>query len=219
MDRMDNRPSVDLIAMRREYGISRLDVSDAADDPFRQFSQWLDAAVAAGGLEPHAMTLSTAADGAVTARTVLLKGVDARGFVFATNYRSSKGVALAANPRVALTFHWRELERQVCITGTARRTTSAESDAIFAARPREARVASYASPQSSVLADRAELDALVAAAEARFAGQDVPRPRHWGGVRVRPDTVEFWQGGPGRLHDRLRFTRAGRGWRIERLAP
>ncbi|HVE64715.1 MAG TPA: pyridoxamine 5'-phosphate oxidase [Mycobacteriales bacterium] len=217
---MENRSGVELAAMRREYGVARLDVVGAADDPFDQFGQWFDAAVAAGGLEPQAMTLSTATpDGAVSARTVLLKSVDARGFVFATNYTSSKGTALAANPRVALTFHWRELERQVCITGTARRTTATESDAIFAARPREARVASYASPQSAVLANRAELDALVAAVEERFAGREVPRPRHWGGVRVRPATVEFWQGGAGRLHDRLRYRRAGRGWLIERLAP
>ncbi len=217
---MDDRPGVDLAALRREYGVGRLDLAEVAADPFTQFDRWLLAAVATRGLEPHAMTLSTSTtDGEVSARTVLLKGVDAHGFVFATNYRSRKGLDLAANPRAALTFHWREIERQVCITGTARRTTAAESDAIFAARSREAQVASYASPQGAVLADRAELDALVTAVALRFAGRGVPRPRHWGGVRVRPDAVEFWQGGPARLHDRVRYRRAGRRWVVERLAP
>jgi len=217
---MDARPEVDFAALRREYGAVRLDREDLASDPFTQFGRWLDVAVSAGGSEPHAMTLSTAdAEGAVSARTVLLKGFDHRGFVFATNYRSRKGVELTANSRVALTFLWRELERQVCISGTAGRTSVAESDAIFSTRPRDAQVASYASPQSSVLPDRSALEALVAAAAERFAGREVPRPRHWGGVRVRPHEVEFWQGGTARLHDRLCYRRAGRGWVVERLAP
>lgn len=213
-------PRRDLTGLRREYGGRRLIEDDLAGDPFTQFDRWLVDAAATGVPDPNAMTVSTADEtGRVTSRTVLLKLVDARGFVFATNYRSRKGRDLSANPHAALTFHWREVERQVCVTGRTRRTTRAESDAIFAARPREAQLASHASPQSSPIADRAELECLVAAVAARYAGADVPRPAHWGGVRVVPETVEFWQGGAARLHDRLRYRRDGRRWLVERLAP
>ena len=215
------RPPRDLIAIRREYGLQRLDEAVADPDPLAQFDRWFADAVATGVPDPNAMTVSTAGpDGTVSARTVLLKSVDASGFVFATNYRSRKGVEVQANPHAALTFYWRELERQVCVTGAARRTTKAESDAIFAARPREAQVAAWASEQSAVLAARSELDERVAAVTQRYADAAVvPRPAHWGGIRVVPATVEFWQGGPARLHDRLRYRRVGRGWRLERLSP
>ena len=215
------RPPRDLSAIRREYGLQRLDEALADPDPIVQFDLWFTDAVATGVPDPNAMTLSTAgADGAVSARTVLLKSVDARGFVFATNYRSRKGLDVAANPHAALTFYWRELERQVCVTGAARRTTRAESDAIFAARPRDAQIAAWASEQSAVLPGRAQLDERVAATTARYAGAaHVPRPPHWGGIRVLPATVEFWQGGSARLHDRLRYRRVGRQWRLERLSP
>ncbi|HVF18736.1 MAG TPA: pyridoxamine 5'-phosphate oxidase [Mycobacteriales bacterium] len=215
------RPPRDLTAIRRDYGLQRLDEALADPDPLVQFDLWFADAVATGVPDPNAMTASTAgADGVVSARTVLLKGADARGFVFATNYRSRKGAEVAANPHAALTFYWRELERQVCVDGAARRTTRAESDAIFAARPREAQLAAWASEQSAVLSDRAQLEARVAEVTARYADVDlVPRPAHWGGIRVVPATVEFWQGGSARLHDRLRYRRVGRSWRLERLSP
>ena len=215
------RPPRDLTAIRREYGLQRLDEALADPDPLVQFDLWFADAVATGVPDPNAMTVATAgADGAVSARTVLLKAVDARGFVFATNYRSRKGSEIAANPHAALTFYWRELERQVCVVGTAGRTSRPESDAIFAARPREAQIAAWASEQSAVLTGRADLEERVEVVAERYADREViPRPPHWGGIRVVPVTVEFWQGGSARLHDRLRYRRARSGWRLERLSP
>ena len=214
------RPPRDLSGVRREYGVRRLLEDDVDPDPMVQFDHWFADAVATGVPDPNAMTLATAdASGLVSSRTVLLKWVDARGFVFATNYASRKGADIAANPHAALTFYWRELERQVCVVGSTRRTSAAESDAIFRARPREAQVAAWASAQSTVLRDRAELEHRVAEVAAAYADVDVPRPRHWGGVRVVPATVELWQGGSARLHDRLRYRRVRRGWVLERLSP
>lgn len=213
-------PPRDLSRLRREYGVGRLLEEDVAADPFAQFDRWLVDAAATGVPEVNAMTVATADEsGVVTARTVLLKGVDSRGFVFATNYRSRKGRDIAANPHAALTFYWREMERQVCVVGRAARTTRAESDLIFAARPRAAQLAAHASAQSSTVPDRGALEQRVAELDRTFADVGVPRPAHWGGVRVVPDIVEFWQGGPARLHDRLRYRRTGRGWVVERLAP
>jgi pyridoxamine 5'-phosphate oxidase len=166
------------------------------------------------------MTLATCApDGAPTARVVLLKGLDARGLVFFTNYASHKAVDIAHDPRVALTFVWLELERQVRVTGTAVRVTPQESAAYFATRPRSSQLGAWASHQSEVVADRAALEAQLAAVEARYEGTEVPVPEHWGGYRVAPLTMEFWQGRRNRLHDRLRYSTTAGTWRIERLSP
>jgi pyridoxamine 5'-phosphate oxidase len=212
-------PVTDLTQLRVDYKRAALGEHDVAGNPFDQFARWFDEAVAAGIPEPNAMTLATVdATGQPSARIVLLKGVDARGLVFHTNYDSRKGRELAADPHVALLFFWVELERQVRIEGTTQRVSPAESDAYFAERPRASRLAAWASPQSEPIPDRAWLEAQVVAVEARFAS-DVPRPPNWGGVRVVPDRFEFWQGRQSRLHDRLVWSREGDRWTIERLAP
>jgi pyridoxamine 5'-phosphate oxidase len=206
--------------LRREYALAGLAEGDLDPDPLVQFGRWFDAAVAAGLAEPNAMTLATATpDGRPSARMVLLKGVEAGGFTFYTNYGSRKGDELAANPLAALVFWWGELERQVRVEGRVERTGRDESAAYFRSRPPGARLGAWASEQSRVIAGRAALDRRLAEASERFAGGDVPPPPFWGGYRVAPEVVEFWQGRPDRLHDRLRYRRAGGGWLVERLAP
>jgi pyridoxamine 5'-phosphate oxidase len=196
-----------------------LDEADVAAEPYTQFQRWFDEALRAELSTPNAMTLATAAaDGAPSARIVLLKGVDHGGFVFYTSYHSRKGRELAANPRAALVFHWTELEREVRIEGTVARVSAAESDEYFASRPLPSRHAAIASPQSEVIAGRAALESRFAAAAADH-GETAPRPAHWGGYRLLPVAVEFWQGRPSRLHDRLQYTITGDRWSIRRLAP
>jgi pyridoxamine 5'-phosphate oxidase len=208
--------------LRREYQRASLSETDADPDPLRQFERWLAQAIAAALPEPTAMTLATVGrDGMPAARIVLLKGVDAAGFVFFTNYESRKGTELSSHPEAALLFHWVELERQVRIEGTTSKVVPEDSDAYFASRPHLARLGAWASPQSRVIPDREWLEREVAATRERFApqGEHVPRPPHGGGYRVAPAIIEFWQGRASRLHDRLRYRREGGSWRIERLAP
>lgn len=208
-----------ITALRREYMGESLDETGVAADPFTQFRHWFDEALRAELPLPNAMTLATATPaGAPSARIVLLKDFDPGGFVFYTNYDSRKGLELAANPRAALVFYWSDLDREVRIEGTVEKTAAAESDAYFASRPLPSRHAAIASPQSEVVVDRATLEARFAAAAADH-GDAAKRPPHWGGYRLLPATVEFWQGRPNRLHDRLLYTRAGTRWTIVRLAP
>lgn len=212
--------SVRLARLRREYSAAGLAESALDPDPVRQFAAWFDDAVETGITEPNAMTLATAAaDGTPSARTVLLKGYDQRGFVFFTNYTSRKGADLAANPRAALVFPWIQIQRQVIVAGEARRVSRVESAAYFVTRPRGAQISAWASAQSSVIGSRDELVAARAQLEQRYADRDVALPPHWGGVRIVPRSIEFWQGRADRTHDRLRYRRTRRGWVIERLAP
>jgi pyridoxamine 5'-phosphate oxidase len=195
-----------------------VDESELLDDPLAQFAAWFEEARAATAV-PEAMALATAdAEGAPSARMVLLKGVDAAGFTFHTNYGSRKGRELEANPRAALLFYWRELGRQVRIEGAIERTSRGESEAYFRTRAPRARLSAWASPQSEPVADRADLETRVEAARARF-GDEPPLPENWGGLRLVPNAYEFWVHDDDRLHDRFRYERGADGWRVQRLGP
>jgi pyridoxamine 5'-phosphate oxidase len=210
----------DVADLRKEYTRAGLSESDVSSDPIEQFRRWFDEALAADLHEPNAMTVATATpDGAPSARVVLLKGFDDRGFVFYTNYEGRKGRELEENPRVALLFYWGELERQVRIEGAASRTGEEESDAYYASRPRGSRLGALASRQSSEIGSREQLEDRLAGLEREYEGWDVPRPPYWGGYRVEPESFEFWQGRENRLHDRLAYHRDHGAWEIQRLQP
>jgi pyridoxamine 5'-phosphate oxidase len=210
-----------LADLRRDYARARLDEADVSHDPMVEFARWFAEAQEAQVADANAMTLATAtADGQPSARIVLLKAFDERGFVFFTDYRSRKGAELEANPRAALVFYWHELERQVRITGGVALTSREESERYFASRPIGSRLGAWASHQSRVIPGRAALESDLREVEARFGDGEVPLPPHWGGYRVVPDAIEFWQGRESRLHDRIRYVReSGSGWRVQRLSP
>ena len=212
-----------LADLRQEYARAELTRDHVTDDPIEQFRDWFDEALDAELEEPNAMTLATAApDGSPSARIVLLKGLDERGFHFYTNYDSRKGTELSQNPHAALTFLWKPLERQVRIKGSVERMPADESTEYFHSRPRGAQLGAWASPQSRVVAGRSELEQNLDEVTAEYADHDeIPRPSHWGGYVVRPTQIEFWQGRPNCLHDRLRYRRLDEGsdWTLERLAP
>ena len=210
---------MDLSDLRREYQARGLDVGDTAEDPFEQFAAWFAEIEASELPEPNAMVLATVdTAGRPSVRHLLAKAVDS-GFVFYTNYESRKGVELAANANAAIVFAWSPFSRQVIAEGRVERLDAAASDAYFARRPRSSQLSAWASAQSRVLEDRAALEAEVDAAAARFHGRDVPRPAHWGGYRLTPDRIEFWQGRPNRLHDRIVYEPDGDGWKRRRLNP
>jgi pyridoxamine 5'-phosphate oxidase len=209
-----------LAALRREYGDQGLDVPDLEPDPIAMFRRWLADTVDSGLHEPNAMVVSTvSAQGRPSSRLVLLKGVDEEGLVFYTNYDSRKGREIEATPAVALLFPWHDLQRQVRIDGTASRVSREESEAYFSSRPRGSQLGAWASPQSAEVSSRGELDERYAEVEERFGEGEVSLPPQWGGYRVRPEVVEFWQGRKGRMHDRLVYRRTGEGWSTSRLAP
>jgi pyridoxamine 5'-phosphate oxidase len=210
----------DFAALRIEYALRALDEKEVDPDPLGQFDRWLHQAVEAGLREPNAMTLATSSrDGMPSARMVLLKGVDGGGFVFYTNYGSAKGTELERNPHAALVFFWNELERQVRIEGTVGKVSRQESDAYFAVRPLKSRFGAAVSPQSEVVPGREWLENRMRALEAEFGEAGPPRPEHWGGYRLIPERLEFWQGRQDRLHDRVLYLLKEGVWRISRLAP
>ena len=209
-----------LADLRKDYTLSGLNENDLARDPYRQFEKWFQEAEAAKVIEPNAMTVCTSTrDGRPSGRTILLKGVDGRGFVFYSNYESRKGRELHENPNAALVFPWLALERQVIAEGTVTKVPREESEAYFHTRPRTSQLAAWVSQQSTIISGRSVLEDSMKMLEQKYAGREVPLPPHWGGWRLAPETVEFWQGRRSRLHDRLRYRRDRDEWVIERLAP
>ncbi|MBZ5858728.1 pyridoxamine 5'-phosphate oxidase [Flavihumibacter profundi] len=213
-----SKPIADI---RIEYKRHSLSEKDVQHDPIRQFDLWWTEAISSQIEEVNAMTLATASsDGLPSARIVLLKGFTEEGFVFFTNYNSYKGQQLDENPRACLVFFWKELERQVRITGLIEKVSAEESDVYFSSRPESSRIGAWASPQSKVIESRGILETTEAELQKAFEGKEIPRPLHWGGYRLKPVSVEFWQGRPSRLHDRIHYSLEETGnWRIERLAP
>lgn len=211
----------DLQAMRRDYLSGSLTRESLADDPIEQFSTWMDQAIEMQLVDPTAMVLATSArDGQVSQRVVLLKGVDKRGFVFFTNYESRKSREIGVNSKVSLHFPWFPIERQIMVCGVAEKVSQQESCAYFQSRPRDSQLAAWASPQSRVLSSRESILEQFDALGKKFTGGDIPLPEFWGGFRVRASQIEFWQGGANRLHDRFMYTlQAGNQWHIDRLAP
>lgn len=206
--------------LRKDYNLAGLTERELAKDPFRQFEKWFQEATGAKVPEPNAMVLSTATkEGRVSSRMLLLKGLDGRGFVFFSNYEGRKGRELAENARASLLFPWLPMERQVIVEGTVTKITREESDAYFHSRPRPSQLSAWASPQSTIISGRSVLEEAMKSLEKKYAGQEVPVPQHWGGYRLSPEIIEFWQGRRSRLHDRLRYRRDKDGWTIERLAP
>jgi pyridoxamine 5'-phosphate oxidase len=207
--------------LRQEYSRSTLDFSNVLKDPLKQFEKWFDEAVAAGIVEPNAMHLATVNDqGKPSSRIVLLKGLDQGKFIFYTNYQSKKGRELEQNPACALTFFWPEIERQVRIEGTAERVDSSLSEQYFQSRPRGSQIGAWASPQSTIIKDREILDARAKQIEKRFENEKLlPKPNQWGGYQIEPLQIEFWQGRPSRLHDRIQFSKVDGDWKMHRLAP
>lgn len=212
---------MDAQSLRREYLRTELLETNLHPDPVEQFRRWFEEALSADLHEPNAMTIATATrDGRPSARVVLLKGFNERGFVFHTNYEGRKGQELEANPNCALAFYWGELERQVRIEGRATRVPDKESDAYFASRPRGSQLGAWASEQSRPVEDRTELERRLKELEEEYEGREIPRPSFWGGFRVEPERMEFWQGRENRLHDRLLYSESGGGaWKIQRLQP
>jgi pyridoxamine 5'-phosphate oxidase len=209
-----------LADLRKEYGLAGMRRKDLAPDPMQQFMVWLEAAQAVGVLEPTAMTLSTAtAQGVPSARTVLLKGVDGRGFLFFTNYESRKGKELHENPQASMVFHWKEQERQVCIQGSVSKLSVEESEKYFHSRPQGSQLAAWVSKQSSAVASREFLEQQLELVKQEFEGRVVPIPPYWGGFALLPVRIEFWQGRPNRLHDRFCYSLEKGRWIIERLSP
>ncbi|MBC6491744.1 pyridoxamine 5'-phosphate oxidase [Flavihumibacter stibioxidans] len=209
-----------IASIRKDYMRHSLNESDVAASPIRQFDTWWAEAVKSEIDEINAMTLATATnDGLPDARIVLLKGYDEHGFVFFTNYHSNKGQQMEENPRACLVFFWKELERQVRITGVIEKVSEAESNEYFHSRPHSSRIGAWASPQSQVIESRSILEHKEKELSQTFEGKEIPRPLHWGGYRLKPFSMEFWQGRPSRLHDRIHYTLEENGWKIERLAP
>lgn len=207
--------------IRRDYSLKTLSETEVAENPFLQFADWWQQAIESEIDEVNAMTLATASlEGVPSARIVLLKGYDEKGYVFYTNYESAKGQELAENPRASLLFFWKELERQVRITGLVEKVSATESDEYFLSRPTGSQIGAWASPQSHVIENRSWLEDRVKELETKFSTESLTRPAHWGGYRVKPVIIEFWQGRKSRLHDRIQYTlQENNSWKIERLAP
>ncbi|RNC67032.1 pyridoxamine 5'-phosphate oxidase [Proteiniphilum sp. X52] len=210
----------ELSRMRHEYLGGSLNETEMALNPFDEFKVWLETAIASGLSEPNAMTVASATpEGRPSARVVLLKELNEKGFVFYTNYMSRKGEELLANPFIAAVFDWHEIERQVRIEGIAEKVDEEESDAYFNVRPNDAKIGAWASPQSRMVRGREELEELEKRYANQFSGSEIPRPPHWGGFLIRPTMIEFWQGRPNRMHDRMAYYKGDKGWNMQRLAP